>query len=265
MSIEKGYYGCLGTGEDTRDYLGAEITFPKAPNKYSGIQYNQKEVSLVSCTVHSAYGAYSDVTGYKFTLEERKAIWNKAIELGANPDKGWWVQSAAKLIADTKGDVAYYRVNLGQDDFEDAIKKGYSVMTGFKGNLKEYNADYKEDGVLDLTKISFSSYAHSIRLADGDTEDTYNILIDNYYGSRPQYNVYSIPKENFKELVANEVFFPSGYIYITKNTMEPSSWSKDAWNWATAEGITNGERPKDEITREESVVMLKRLYDKLNI
>ena len=46
-----------------------------------------------------------------------------------------------------------------------------------------------------------------------------------------------------------------------KNT--PSSWAKEAWEWAKKEGITDGTRPKDTTTREEMVTMLHRYYKKV--
>ena len=36
-------------------------------------------------------------------------------------------------------------------------------------------------------------------------------------------------------------------------------WAKDAWEWAEVEGLMDGTRPKDNITREEFSIVLKRL------
>jgi len=41
---------------------------------------------------------------------------------------------------------------------------------------------------------------------------------------------------------------------------KPSSWAKDAWEWAIKNNITDGKRPKDNITREEMVTMLYRYH-----
>ena len=46
-----------------------------------------------------------------------------------------------------------------------------------------------------------------------------------------------------------------------KNT--PSSWAKEAWEWAKKEGITDGTRPKDTMTREEMATMLYRYHKKV--
>ncbi len=42
---------------------------------------------------------------------------------------------------------------------------------------------------------------------------------------------------------------------------EPSFWAKEAWDWGKEAGITDGEKPKDLITREQTVVMLQRFKD----
>lgn len=43
----------------------------------------------------------------------------------------------------------------------------------------------------------------------------------------------------------------------------PSSWAKDAWEWAKKEGFLDGTRSKDPVTREELAVVLQRLVKKL--
>lgn len=44
---------------------------------------------------------------------------------------------------------------------------------------------------------------------------------------------------------------------------KPSSWAKEAWEWAKKEGYLDGTRPKDPITREEMVIVIERLVKKL--
>lgn len=41
---------------------------------------------------------------------------------------------------------------------------------------------------------------------------------------------------------------------------EPSSWAKEAWDWAKKVGITDGSRPHESTTREELVTMIYRYY-----
>lgn len=44
---------------------------------------------------------------------------------------------------------------------------------------------------------------------------------------------------------------------------EPSAWAKQAWVWAEKQGLLDGTRPKDNITREEMALVIKRLVERL--
>ena len=60
--------------------------------------------------------------------------------------------------------------------------------------------------------------------------------------------------EQFKRDVQKELI---GGNNVAQNKNQPSSWAKEAWEWAKKEGITDGTRPKDPATREEVIVMIK--------
>lgn len=65
--------------------------------------------------------------------------------------------------------------------------------------------------------------------------------------------------QRFLDMVKSELDKLKGADKVTdKNT--PSSWAKEAWEWAKKEGITDGTRPKDTMTREEMVTMLHRYH-----
>ena len=53
-----------------------------------------------------------------------------------------------------------------------------------------------------------------------------------------------------------ELLLKGGIEVEDKNT--PSTWAKEAWEWAKKEKITDGTRPKENITREEVIVMIYR-------
>jgi len=68
--------------------------------------------------------------------------------------------------------------------------------------------------------------------------------------------------QRFLDMVKSELDKLKGVDKVTdKNT--PSSWAKEAWEWAKKEGITDGTRPKDTMTREEMVTMLHRYHKKV--
>ena len=48
----------------------------------------------------------------------------------------------------------------------------------------------------------------------------------------------------------------------TNTNTEVSSWAKEAWEWAKKEGLIDGTRPKDPVTREELATVLYRMSKK---
>lgn len=65
--------------------------------------------------------------------------------------------------------------------------------------------------------------------------------------------------EQFKEAVQKELF---GGDNMTQDKNQPSDWAKEAWEWAKQQGLLDGTRPKDNLTRQELAVVLKRLAEK---
>jgi len=222
MEIRTPYQGIIAEREPKQDWLGSEISIPRAPlgtqsfKKNGSIQYSQDEVSPVSCTLHGAMGAYSDLTGYKFTLEQRNEIWGLAVKAGADPDVGWWIDSAVNLVRNWVNEhllfkVKTYRIELDSEDFWMALAMGYSVVSGFRGNaamLKD-----RTDGILDGLTFGKTYWGHCLRVAYsvGDAED---LVIDNYPSGK--YNTFKVPMENWRKLVENGIFFNSGYIFLKK-------------------------------------------------
>ena len=45
----------------------------------------------------------------------------------------------------------------------------------------------------------------------------------------------------------------------------PDNWAKEYWEWATKEGFFDGNRPKDNITRQEMSIVIKRLVDRYEV
>ena len=62
--------------------------------------------------------------------------------------------------------------------------------------------------------------------------------------------------QRFLDMVKSELDKLKGGATVAEKNV-PSSWAKEAWEWAKKEGITDGTRPKDPATREEVIVMIK--------
>ena len=70
--------------------------------------------------------------------------------------------------------------------------------------------------------------------------------------------------QRFLDMVNNELNKLKGADKVTdKNT--PSSWAKEAWEWAKKEGITDGTNPQKPATREEVITMIHRTVKKFNL
>lgn len=67
--------------------------------------------------------------------------------------------------------------------------------------------------------------------------------------------------QRFLNMIQNELNKLNEVVKVTDKN-KPSSWAKEAWEWAKKEGYLDGTRPKDPITREEMVMVIKRLVDK---
>ena len=65
--------------------------------------------------------------------------------------------------------------------------------------------------------------------------------------------------QRFLDMVQAELKGGSA-VAADKNT--PSAWAKGAWDWAKEKGYLDGNRPKDNLTREEFAVVIKKLVDR---
>jgi len=63
--------------------------------------------------------------------------------------------------------------------------------------------------------------------------------------------------QRFLEMVQNELDKLKGGTTVAEKNV-PSSWAKEAWDWAIKEGITDGTNPQGVITREQVVTMIYR-------
>ena len=68
--------------------------------------------------------------------------------------------------------------------------------------------------------------------------------------------------QRFLGMVQNELDKLKGGATVVAEKNVPSSWAKEAWEWAKKEGLLDGTRPKDGLTREEFAVVLKKLVDR---
>ena len=159
--------GIIGIIEDKRNFtFGSNVEFPKLKKTFEDfkIQYNQNEVSLNCCTVTSAMTGISNLTGLTFSLSERKEIWEKAKELGASDDNGWYIDKAVKLVIEYvkekwQKEFIYVSLPLRDSRFQQILDAGYPIITGF-GGTGEYGSDIRDNGIINGTYTGKPTYYH---------------------------------------------------------------------------------------------------------
>lgn len=218
---EPGYYGARDDQPLEQDYqlAGGALTVPKPRQTYwdKKTAYQQNDVSVVSCTVTAAEGAYTDMTGRVFDLPHRQAIWKIALQEGADPLVGWDISKAVNVVRKYANTLwgqenLSFRVEVGTLEFFEVLDKGYSVVTGFHGS-NAYEID-RRDGVLDDVVFGRPAYGHAIRIVK-DTDGKYTLIVDNY-PKFSTWNTYKIDRTHFDKLLKNNVFFKGGYIFVDK-------------------------------------------------
>ena len=65
--------------------------------------------------------------------------------------------------------------------------------------------------------------------------------------------------QRFLDMVQSELNALKGVDKVAEQNT-PSSWAKEAWEWAKKEGITDGTNPKGAVTREQVATMLYRYH-----
>lgn len=115
------------------------------------IQYNQKDVHNNSCFVHWPLTAISALTGYTFTLEERKEITDLCFkEDWADPEWWWKFQEACNFIAKWYSDYKMSKdqrldcIRIWKADWDKISNKWYLIVTWY--NVQDWNrADRNDD------------------------------------------------------------------------------------------------------------------------
>jgi len=203
-------------------WLNDIIETPSKNFLNTGIAYNQKEVHKNSCFLHWPFWAVSDITGYEFTLEERKALTEQAWS-SEYADPAWWgyfdywVKSVCNLYnenhASPSQELSYYRLSFPQ--WEKFLDKGYSLVCGYFTS-KDLRSDKYDDWIINFSKWDYnkSGYWHCVRMF----KENWKIKIINNYEWVSSFNIYEI--EDIKALKDKWIFFRNAYAIVIKEDVK---------------------------------------------
>lgn len=206
---------CLGLGAEETDYILCEGDEDLLPKLYKQdeirFEYNQgaNDRSLASCTIFGAMWMLSDLKNYHFTLDQIKEVdeMSYTTDKYSRRQRGQWryVKFAVWLTKDRwnaspmakeLGKVAYYRINKYDIMYEYALDNLYTLDTNFCPT-KEYNADFRKDGMLDGKEFGNQTNGHSVDIIKAEGQRS---VKDSYkwrktYDGKKECNIYWLKNE----------------------------------------------------------------------
>jgi hypothetical protein len=220
--------GCLWLWAENSDFLLSWWEVDSLPELTQQddkiIEYSQSWTP--HCTLYSAFGAVSDLFNYQFLQKEIDEMVEESYKRGRIKWEWWYVKSAVNLVADYWNEhhsdlwkVVYYRVSLSDTELVDKIlSKNYTLCSWYRGNSK-YNADYKEDCILNWVSFGTWTYWHAVSRI-GRNGNRY--IKDNYKGRKNWKlftNIYKV-EHTPSELVSGGTYFQDAYVYVKVNNEE---------------------------------------------
>lgn len=213
--------GCLWLWAEDTDYLlswGEVDNLPDITEQDTKIfEYNQS--GTPHCTLYSAFGAVSDLFNYEWKQWEIGEMVEESYKRGRIKGEWRYVKSAVALVADYWNEhhsdlwkVVYYRVSLYDTELVDTIlKKNYTLCSWYRWNSK-YNADYKEDCILNWTSFWVWTYGHAVSWIGRGGK---RYIKDNYKWRKSwklPTNIYEV-EHTPSEMVEWGTYYPDAYLY----------------------------------------------------
>ena len=179
------------------------------------------------------------------------------------------IEDHAKLLGRNK---RYQKVTQAKDYKQacyEVWKAGYATDPGYpkklitiieQNKLYEYDRQAKKGGGNNLT-LKAGSRGKEVKKLQKDLKSLgCNINVDGIYGQSTKKAVekFQVSANIKKDGIVGKATLK----HIEKQLEElPSSWAKEAWEWAKEKGYLDGKRPRDSMTREEFATVLYRLKE----
>lgn len=128
--------------------------------------------------------------------------------------------------------------------------KTHEYVNGKRVYIDAYFRDYDSiDDCLEDRFVFLSKPRYKKVIQAKDYKTACNEIWKAGYATDPQY-----PQKLIKIIEQNKL-----YEFDNVAEQEPSSWSKTSWEWAKNKRLLDGNRPKDNMTREELAIILQRV------
>ena len=243
--------GLLGVGIKSTDYSISLLNtiIPESKENFATNQITYNQGNSYACTLYACYTLISNKFNIYFEDSFLQEQWRLACLQGANPKAGWYISSAVDFVRrwfNSQPDLVekHGKLITGFSSFpyswdrgeyktdrialiEELINKKIDIVGGHNGS-REYNNDFKSDGVLNLKKLSNPSYAHCISMS-GDIEGVFDmdsdLIVPNSWKGTA-HNVYRL--QHIQDLVDNGVLFPEFYTFFSER--DEVKFDKYAYN-----------------------------------
>ena len=222
------------TGEE---YMGGDLKIPDPKSTFvkSPHEYNQKEVSGMSCTNAGNYTTVSNVLNVDYPLEIRKKLWETSKSLGASDSKGWAIAKATDVIRKEWNErnpdkkIVSFRENFLAPKFWEYANVGHHfVMGGYVSS--QYWHDALDDGVLDEF-YSKGNFGHC--WSGFKKDDKTLVFVDNY--PYRNHNSYEVKIDDAYKLKRAGTLFHSAYFFIDEHDMKVANGEIPEYpTWAKA-------------------------------
>ncbi len=242
-----------------------DIKIPKNTNTERRF-YNQWKSERTGnwCWLFWSAWAVSDLTWYKFSIEELLDIVNLAEKWYGRTEKWWMYMSKAidcvrawRNKKFPKNKITSFRTTIWSEIFKEWLNKNHTFVVWYRTS-KEYYKDSQDDWIISWEDFP-KNWWHLVRT----NLNTVIKIDDNYFWTK-KHNTYTNNK--IKKLVDNWVFFPSAYLFLKDTTMkdeirdnidlEKAKEMFDLWYW-------NGLSPRQSMSRQEVMTVLWRILDEI--
>ena len=229
--------GLLGAGIKPSDYSISlsNSLIPVGEQNFATNQKTFNQGNSYACTLFACFTLLANKFDLDITDEFILDQWKIACKQGANPRTGWYISSAVdftrrwfnsqpELVAKhgrlTTGFLTLpYSWTPNKEKtlklFEEILNNKHDIIGGHHGS-RDYNFDFKSDGILDLKKLKNPSYSHCVSMSyslNGKFDMDSDLIVPNSWKG-VAHNVYRL--RHIQALIDNNVLFPTIYCFFSE-------------------------------------------------